>query len=653
MAFATAVVAPVVGGSGPASELPPAAQFGTTEQPEASGDPAPERTIAFDAEVVTEASALDLIRADAAGGCLAVGDIDLDGRSDVVAGADSIAWYHAPGWGRVHIDDGGETSTGIGSCRLVDIDGDGDQDLLALGDGGVHWWQNPTQEGGDPTITRWPRRDVGGGPAAPVPVTATSDEAGDIDGVDVNGDGALDVVVSAAGTAQAWVQSAVDVPGPGSPVIGWTDRPTVGVAGPGLATADLDGDGDLDTVVAGGWLENLGDGTWRTHDLPGLVPGRILATDLDGDGAVDLAVASNGSVHWYPSANRSELGWAGEIEQVVGSDTVGGIDGIDTLDSADLDGDGRPDLVIGTAAGLGVVRAGVSGGWRVSTIGIGEVVAATAVNLDRDDDVDLVTIVRGPSAVADPGTHDGPALVLLRNLGAAATPGPTTPTTTAAGPSGPGSTTTTATTPTTVDPTPTSAPPTTIDPGPAPITSDTRVTPAPTAPMPVLPPPGTGGTSPTTVTPAPGVPTPTAAPVRSVVSSADLQTSSAPGRDVVVSDDPPVGVVRELGGAASAVAVAGQQLPRSAMTASPEPPRPAGAIGAATAEGSGAADASESANDLAGTDDEQAESGLEPAPRTPPASSRGSGIVLATSAIGVAVLALVAQIAARRRALAE
>lgn len=138
---------------------------------------------------------------------------------------------------------------------------------------------------------------------------------------------------------------------------GWVERATVApdIGARSVAAVELDGDGTLDLVIAG---DRYGDGPTKVYQgdgafgfddvsaewgVPDDLTGLALATvDLDGDGWLDVVVNGDrrvllGGADGFTVADVPELTWVAFGEE---DDPAG-------IAVGDLDGDDRPDLVLG------------------------------------------------------------------------------------------------------------------------------------------------------------------------------------------------------------------------------------------------------------------------------------------------------------------
>jgi hypothetical protein len=194
---------------------------------------------------------------------------------------------------------------GANFVHTADLDGDGDQDVLAasIGDAGmpddnaVSWYENTDGVGnfGDPKV-------ISDGQAA-YPA-------------DLDGDGDIDIISAASSDFQGYV---------GDSNIVWFENnendgnftakshvilSAVEWGTSSVFAADLDGDGDLDVLTGslnGGkvaWYENtdgVGDfGAQRVIATGMNQPTSIFAVDVDGDGDMDVLSSSfGGEIAWY------------------------------------------------------------------------------------------------------------------------------------------------------------------------------------------------------------------------------------------------------------------------------------------------------------------------------------------------------------------
>ena len=255
-------------------------------------------------------------------------DVDRDCDDDlvVVGGGAATVWTRV---GRGFVE-GVRLGDGVRAAVSLDVDGDGDQDLVTAGGGqaALHL--------GDGTGA------FAAAPATALAVTGLLTAASAVAAGDLDGDGHGDVVIAqAGGPPRAFLG---DATGAGVLVHAPAVLPPVSLDVRALALTDLDGDGDADLLATvadgparlfvnrGGLLEQQ---PVRLPDSP--AGAAVAAGDWDGDCAADVAVAG-----------------------AVTSLLRGGADGVFAVEAslpgaaaavlADVDDDGDPDLLTGTAA---------------------------------------------------------------------------------------------------------------------------------------------------------------------------------------------------------------------------------------------------------------------------------------------------------------
>ncbi|MEM7205623.1 MAG: VCBS repeat-containing protein [Planctomycetota bacterium] len=349
----------------------------------------------------------------------AVADLDDDGRPDVIAAnersstitvfyQEDVRAFSAP-----QVLGGPGVTEGAYAVVPADLDGDGDLDLVSANRASsnltVFFRLGPGAFDPQPLVL--------GAPTVTAEPTALAV-------ADLDGDGDMDLVSANQMSRDLTVffQTAPGVFGP-TPLV---------LAEPGTLTppvdveaADLDGDGDLDLVIANlvghhfAVFVQTEPGVFDPEPLilggPGVTagPADVAAADLDGDGDVDLACAYAADV---PSTFLQIA--PGRFERGPGF----GPDAVDTVLLHDLDHDGAVDAVVSGLAGSSVFSS-ASWAWQRAPIpSAPSVLAPTAFatgDLDRDGDLDLVTASDGALNLyfqAAPRVFDG-AVVLGRPAG--------------------------------------------------------------------------------------------------------------------------------------------------------------------------------------------------------------------------------------------
>ncbi|MCH9651513.1 MAG: FG-GAP-like repeat-containing protein [Deltaproteobacteria bacterium] len=288
---------------------------------------------------------------------------------------------------------------GVSAMGSADIDGDGDQDVIALAVNisDVAWWENTSGDG-----STWTKRLVDNSVGNPRWIVAT----------DIDGDGDLDILGSGsnitwwentASDGSVWIEHTIE--------LGFNATFAASV----WAT-DLDRDGDLDVLSTSPtpgssfvtWWENTAsDGSaWTRRDIDSTInsPTGIHAGDVDGDGDTDVIGGSFSSVFgnnivWWENTAGDASAWTRRLVD-------GNFRGMRTVRGVDIDSDGDIDF-----AATGETGDQVS--WWENTVGNGTAWTRRDVStidnpwsialedIDADGDIDLI----GASFLADEITY--------------------------------------------------------------------------------------------------------------------------------------------------------------------------------------------------------------------------------------------------------
>ena len=238
------------------------------------------------------------------------------------------------------------TGMGPASVAAADINGDGKPDLLVANttDGTVSVLLNTTPSG-TPVASFAAQQSFATG-AGPTAVIAA----------DINGDGKPDLIVANGTDNTVSVLLNTTTTGAATPTFSAQQAFATGTNPRAVVAADINGDGKLDLIVAN-WHSNtvsvLLNTTTAGGSTPsfasqqtfaaGSFPNSVTAGDLNGDGKPDLAVGSSGNTQVSVLLNTTTSGSMTPTfatQQAFNAGTYAGSVGI-----VDVNGDGMPDIL--------------------------------------------------------------------------------------------------------------------------------------------------------------------------------------------------------------------------------------------------------------------------------------------------------------------
>ena len=199
---------------------------------------------------------------------------------------------------------------------------------------------------------------------------------------------------------------------------------TISVSGAGVDAGDLDGDGAIDIVATAGQTFIFSNNGNRQVNTPGVGLGSdtggsaVALLDWNGDSSLDIAVG----------------GLTGRTAEVFVNDGTGGFSSTDQLTGgavgvlndmlgADLNNDGRSDLLLTGSSGTVILHSLSEGGFDQTALSTGAGLDVAIADIDQDGDQDLIVVRLSDRAVdLHYNSGDGTTYSLTRlNEGSVAT----------------------------------------------------------------------------------------------------------------------------------------------------------------------------------------------------------------------------------------
>jgi hypothetical protein len=268
-----------------------------------------------------------------------------------------------------------------GAVTWGDLDGDGDLDVAATPSNTVEVWRNL----GDGRFEPWTSNQ---------PALAATERVSKVGLADFNGDGRTDLLVSLYADSSTSIASFLLLTA--TPTGGFQRagrvKPPQPILGIGWAVADMDGDRRADLVL----FDEAQVSVWLGRDDGAFSEGRTTTTpsklyypqlaDMNGDGVRDVVGVSSSPRDFHVLLGTGD----GRLAPAVVTESPEAM--VAPLAVVDTNGDGMPELVVGTEKGALLLQGTKDGRLTAAQTLIDDshVYAATFFDVNQDGDLDFI-----------------------------------------------------------------------------------------------------------------------------------------------------------------------------------------------------------------------------------------------------------------------